>query len=140
MAKMTAAIHLDFDKNLIILNSTFAKRARRIGSPEYNQLQEVHSEFSTFKVVQRQIKKKPDQEHYKGLTYDYMRAYIAETVGKDNAADEEREAAVKEALDVLESKILISKCHSNTQRYPAIRKWFLATYPEIKEVFKSGAA
>ena len=81
-----------------------------------------------------------DQEHYKGLTYDYMRAYIAETVGKDNAADEEREAAVKEALDVLESKILISKCHSNTQRYPAIRKWFLATYPEVKEVFKSDAA
>lgn len=140
MAKMTTAIRLDFDKNLIILNSTFAKKARRIGSPEYNQLQEVHSAFSTFKVVQRQIKKKPDQEHYKGLTYDYMRAYIAETVGKDNAADEEREAAVKEALDVLESKILISKCHSNTQRYPAIRKWFLATYPEVKEVFKSDAA
>ena len=140
MAKMTTAIRLDFDKNLIILNSTFAKKARRIGSPEYNQLQEVHSEFSTFKVVQRQIKKKPDQEHYKGLTYDYMRAYITETVGKDNAADEEREAAVKEALDVLESKILISKCHSNTQRYPAIRKWFLATYPEVKEVFKSDAA
>lgn len=140
MAKMTTAIRLDFDKNLIILNSTFAKKARRIGSPEYNQLQEVHSEFSTFKVVQHQIKKKPDQEHYKGLTYDYMRAYIAETVGKDNAADEEREAAVKEALDVLESKILISKCHSNTQRYPAIRKWFLATYPEVKEVFKSDAA
>ena len=140
MAKMTTAIRLDFDKNLIILNSTFAKKARRIGSPEYNQLPEVHSEFSTFKVVQRQIKKKPDQEHYKGLTYDYMRAYIAETVGKDNAADEEREAAVKEALDVLESKILISKCHSNTQRYPAIRKWFLATYPEVKEVFKSDAA
>ena len=61
MAKMTTAIRLDFDKNLIILNSTFAKKARRIGSPEYNQLQEVHSEFSTFKVVQRQIKKKPDQ-------------------------------------------------------------------------------
>ena len=140
MAKMTTAIRLDFDKNLIILNSTFAKKARRIGSPEYNQLQEVHSEFSTFKVVQRQIKKKPEREHYKGLTYDYMRAYIAETVGKDNAADEEREAAVKEALDVLESKILISKCHSNTQRYPAIRKWFLATYPEVKEVFKSDAA
>lgn len=140
MAKMTTAIRLDFDKNLIILNSTFAKKARRIGSPEYNQFQEVHSEFSTFKVVQRQIKKKTDQEHYKGLTYDYMRAYIAETVGKDNAADEEREAAVKEALDVLESKILISKCHSNTQRYPAIRKWFLAAYPEVKEVFKSDAA
>ena len=140
MARRTTAIGLDFDKNLIILNSTFAKKARRIGSPEYNQLQEDHSEFSPFKVVQRQIKKKPDQEHYKGLTYDYMRAYIAETVGKDNAADEEREAAVKEALDVLESKILISKCHSNTQRYPAIRKWFLATYPEVKEVFKSDAA
>lgn len=139
MAKMTTAIRLDFDKNLIILNSTFAKKARRIGSPEYSQFQEVHSEFPTFKVVQRQIRKKSDQEHYKGLTYDYMRAYIAENVGKDKATDEEREAAVKEALDVLENKIFISKCHSNTQRYPAIRNWFLATYPEVKEVFKNAA-
>lgn len=140
MAKMTTAIRLDFDKNLIILNSTFAKKAKRIGSPEYNQLQEVHSEFSTFKVVQRQIKKKPDQEHYKGLTYDYMRAYITENAGKEGASDEDRKAAVKEALDVLENKIFISKCHSNTQRYPAIKNWFLATYPEVKEVYKEKAA
>ena len=140
MAKMTTAIRLDFDKNLIILNSTFAKKARRIGSPEYNQLQEVHSEFSTFKVVQRQIKKKPDQEHYKGLTYDYMRAYITEKAGKEGASDEDWKAAVKEALDVLENKIFISKCHSNTQRYPAIKNWFLATYPEVKKVFKNDAA
>ena len=140
MAKMTTAIRLDFDKNLIILNSTFAKKARRIGSPEYNQLQEVHSEFSTFKVVQRQIKKKTDQEHYKGLIYDYMRAYITENAGKEGASDEDRKAAVKEALDVLENKIFISKCHSNTQRYPAIKNWFLATYPEVKKVFKNDAA
>lgn len=140
MAKMTTAIRLDFDKNLIILNSTFAKKARRIGSPEYNQLQEVHSEFSTFKVVQRQIKKKTDQEHYKGLTYDYMRAYITENAGKEGVSDEDWKAAVKEALDVLENKIFISKCHSNTQRYPAIKNWFLATYPEVKEVFKNDAA
>ena len=140
MAKMTTAIRLDFDKNLIILNSTFAKKARRIGSPEYNQLQEVHSEFSTFKVVQRQIKKKTDQEHYKGLPYDYMRAYITENAGKEGASDEDRKAAVKEALDVLENKIFISKCHSNTQRYPAIKNWFLATYPEVKKVFKNDAA
>ena len=140
MAKATSPMHLDFEKGLIILNSTFAKKARMIGSPEYNQFQKVHNEFPTFTIIQRQIKKKSDQEHYKGLTYDYMRAYIAENVGKDKATDEEREAAVKEALDVLENKIFISKCHSNTQRYPAIRKWFLATYPEVKEVFKSAAA
>lgn len=140
MAKATSPMHLDFEKGLIVLNSTFAKKARMIGSPEYNQFQKVHNEFPTFTIIRRQIRKKPDQEHYKGLTYDYMRAYIAENVGKDKATDEEREAAVKEALDVLENKIFISKCHSNTQRYPAIRNWFLATYPEVKEVFKNAAA
>ena len=67
MAKMTTAIRLDFDKNLIILNSTFAKKARRIGSPEYNQLQEVHSEFSTFKVVQIRSRKRPIRSITKGL-------------------------------------------------------------------------
>lgn len=140
MAKATSPMHLDFEKGLIVLNSTFAKKARMIGSPEYNQFQKVHNEFPTFTIIRRQIRKKPDQEHYKGLTYDYMRAYIAENVGKDKATDEEREAAVNEALDVLKDKILISKCHSNTQRYPAIKNWFLATYPEVKEVYKKEAA
>ena len=74
------------------------------------------------------------------LTYDYMWAYITENAGKEGASDEDRKAAVKEALDVLENKIFISKCHSNTQRYPAIKNWFLATYPEVKKVFKNDAA
>lgn len=68
MAKATSPMHLDFEKGLIVLNSTFAKKARMIGSPEYNQFQKVHNEFPTFTIIRRQIRKKPDQEHYKGLT------------------------------------------------------------------------
>ena len=31
MAKTTSPIHLDFEKGLIVLNSTFAKKVRMIG-------------------------------------------------------------------------------------------------------------
>ena len=137
---MTNYLRVEDEKRQLIMDRTFAKQAAIAGTPEYARLQDARRDYPTYAVTRRQIRKKPDQEHYKGLTYDYMRAYIAENVGKDTATDEEREAAVKEALDVLENKIFISKCHSNTQRYPAIRKWFLATYPEVKEVFKSAAA
>lgn len=137
---MTNYLRVDHGKCQLIMDRTFAMQAMIVGTTEYAQLQEARRDFPTYTVAQRQIKKKPDQEHYKGLTYDYMRAYIAENVGKDKATDEEREAAVNEALDVLKDKILISKCHSNTQRYPAIKNWFLATYPEVKEVYKKEAA
>lgn len=137
---MTNYLRVDHGKCQLIMDRTFAKQAMIVGTTEYAQLQEARRDYPTYTVAQRQIKKKPDQEHYKGLTYDYMRAYIAENVGKDKATDEEREAAVNEALDVLKDKILISKCHSNTQRYPAIKNWFLATYPEVKEVYKKEAA
>ena len=137
---MTNYLRVEHEKRQLIMDRTFSKQAAIVGTPEYARLQGARCDYPTYTVVRRQIKKKPDQEHYRGFTYDYMRAYIVENVGKDKATDEEREAAVKEALDVLENKIFISKCHSNTQRYPAIRKWFLATYPEVKEVFKSAAA
>ena len=61
-------------------------------------------------------------EHYKGLTYDYMRDYILR-----------KESSVKaqSAIAEVDEMILLSKCHS--KRYPAIKSWFLEKYPEVKE-------
>ena len=138
---MTNYLRVEHEKRQLIMDRTFAKQASIVGTVEYAQLQEARRDYPTYAVIRRQIKKKPDQEHYKGLTYDYMRAYIANKyAGTDKDTDEKQKTAMKEALDVLEDKILISKCHSNTQRYPAIKNWFLATYPEVKEVFKNDAA
>lgn len=104
----------------IIMDRTFAKGAEIVGSDNYDKLQMARRDYPKYKVVQRTIKRNPNKECYKGLTYDYMRQYIA--YFDDNA---------KESLNELRDMIIISKCHS--RRYPVIKDWFLNKYPEVKE-------
>ncbi len=59
---------------------------------------------------------------YKGLTYQYMEDYII-----THESDETREAVLEEYNELR----LITQCHSKAFRYPVIKKWFLAKYPEI---------
>lgn len=40
---------------------------------------------------------------------------------------------VLEVLDTYNEMRLIAECHSKSHRYPAIKRWFLAKYPEIVE-------
>ncbi len=56
---------------------------------------------------------------YRGLTYNYMKAYIASHESEENA---------EVVLAELEEMILISKCHSMGYRYPTIKAWFLEKY------------
>ena len=51
-----------------------------------------------------------------------MKAYI-----KSHGSEKER----AEHLAIFEEMELISKCHSKGKRYPAIKSWFLETYPEV---------
>jgi len=121
MAKNT--IKVDFLNNKIIIDKTFMKNASNARSDEYTLLERTMGNHPTFPVVVREIKKNPKKESYKGLTYAYMRKYI-DTVEQN----EETRLAVHAEMDRM---ILISQCHSQTHRYPVIRKWFLDKYEEI---------
>ena len=121
MAKNT--IKVDFLNNKIIIDKTFMKNASNVRSDEYALLERAMGNHPTFPVVVREIKKNPKKESYKGLTYAYMRKYI-DTVEQN----EETRLAVHAEMDRM---VLISQCHSQTHRYPVIRKWFLDRYEEI---------
>ena len=103
----------------IVMDRTFAKFADNTMSPEYAHLQQVRRDYSTYTVVQRQIKKNAKQEHYHGLTYAYMEDYIA-----SHGSMEDRRT--------YDEMKLISKCHSKGFRYPTIKAWFLERFPEGK--------
>ena len=121
---MKNTLKLDRSKGLIIMDRTFAKLSENTRSEEYAHLQQVRRDYPTYTVVLRQIKKNPNKECYKGLTYDYMYEYILR-----NEPVETRKAVI----DELDEMILISKCHSKAKRYPVIKNWFLEKYPEIVE-------
>ena len=112
---MKNCIRVDFDKSQIIMDKTFEKRARIVGSEEYNTLQNARRDYPTFIVTTRTIKRNPQKESYRGLTYEYMEEYIlSHDASKMTEYKEERK---------------ISECHS--VRYPTVKRWFLKTFPEV---------
>lgn len=117
---MKNTLRLDHANGRIIMDRTFAKCAEDTRSEEYRHLQSVRQDYPTYIVIRKQIKKPAHKESYKGLTYDYMRTYIT-----NHEPKETKDAVSKEFEDMIE----ISKCHSI--RYPTIKKWFLAKYPEV---------
>lgn len=110
-------LKLDHKKKLIIMDRTFAKASLYVGSVEYNMLQTARKDYPMYTVTTRTITRNKNQEHYKGLTYEYMENYINTHA---NAA-----AIMKEYRE----KRLQAECHSI--RYPHIKQWFLAMYPEL---------
>ncbi len=124
---MKNALTINFEKNQIVMTSLFAKKCSDTRSEEYAHLQSVRRDYPNFVVITRQIKKNPEKKVYKGLTYEYMRDYI---ILHTDPADPEEEA---KAVAEFDEMLLISKCQQQSLRYPTIKKWFLAKYPEISE-------
>ena len=70
------AIKVNYAERKIVLSSAFAKKCFIPGSVEYAQLQAVRADYPDFALVTRKFKTNTAQEHYRGLTYDFMREYI----------------------------------------------------------------
>ena len=105
-------------EGVIEMSREFAKYSAVAGSDEYNLLQQTRRDYPTYRVVRKQIKKNKDKENYKGLTYEYMESYI-------KGHDDKEETIMKEYKEMR----LLAECHSI--RYPVIKKWFLAKFPEV---------
>lgn len=118
---MANSLKIRHDKQEIVMDKVFAIRSSTVGTAEYNKLQEARRDYPDFTVVQKSNKRTaPQQEHYKGLTYEYMKQYIADH-------DAERKDDFAELLR-------LAKCHSI--RYPAIKEWFLEEYSEVVEYYE----
>ena len=122
MMNPKSAVKVKHAEQLIEMNTTFAKMIENPMSDEYAFLQKLKMENPGFKVCNRKIKSNPNKDTYKGLTYAYMRSYII---------THETEATRVNVLHDFDELILISQCHGKRLRYPTIKKWFLAKYPEV---------
>ena len=116
---MKNTLKINHENRTLVMDRTFAKAASFVGSNEYNLLQDARRDYPSYQVTLRSIKKKEDKESYRGLTYQYMEDYIRSHA---NAAANMAE---------YHQQRLLAECHSI--RYPNIKKWFLAKYPEIAQ-------
>jgi hypothetical protein len=118
---MKNTLRFDHDARCIVMDRTFYKNSSNIRFEEYGMLQRARQDYPTYTPVIRRIKRNPNKETYKGLTYAYMELYI------QNHEDAEAQMTKYKELR------LISECHGKARRYPAIKKWFLKQYPEIEQ-------
>ena len=117
-------VKMRHENRIIEPNGTFMKAAENPRSDEYRLLQELRRDYPEYTVSRREINWNRSQERYKGLKYEYMKWYI-----NKYEVESKRESRLRE----LEAQIDISKCHSKGKRYPKVKEWFLATYPNIAE-------
>ena len=105
-------------KGRIIMDREFALKSSYYGTQEYNRLQAARIDYPTYAVVRKTIRKNPKKEAFNGLTYAYMEMYMQ----RYNSPIE-----IQKQYEELRFK---AKCHSI--RYPVIKKWFLDTFPDVK--------
>lgn len=117
-------IRINLEKNEVVMTRKFADKASNPRSNEYRILQDVIQTYPNIHVRRHTIKKNPNKECYRGLTYDYMRHFIVGHETKETVMD-----VLEEFNELLE----IAKCHSKGHRYPVIKKWFLEKYTEVAE-------
>lgn len=112
-------LKVDDRNRRLVMDRLFDKNRRIVGSNEYELLQRARADYQGYELVLRHIQTNPEKRVYKNLTYAYMREYIIRHANSD--------ARLKE----FEEMMLRSKCHSI--KYPHVKEWFLAAYPEIDD-------
>ena len=110
-------------KNATIeLTKTFSQKAAKYGSPEYMELQSARKDYPTFRVVT--VGKKPTKNEYKGLTFEYMKKYIA-------LHDNEEKTIMAKFLDLRGESEEAKAIGAMSAGYIEIKAWFFEQYPEI---------
>jgi len=110
-------------KMAIEMTKKFAAAARKFGTQEYKDLQEVRKDYPSYKVVIVTRKTTMKKDNFKGLTYEYMEKYISahDDDGKIMAEYQDLRGLSERAKEAL----------SKSFSYREMRAWFLNTYPEI---------
>ena len=118
---MTNTVKVNHINNTITVTKAFMKKAENFGSAEYKQMMEIKSDevLRSYKIIVRSIKKNPEKESYRNLTYKNMETYIS-TLNLKTIYMAEYEVAKKR-----------SKIQKSPYKYMV--KWFVETFPNYKE-------
>ena len=128
------------DKNRTIeITKKFANAAKVYGSIEYEDLKAAKADFPKYRVVIKAVKK---GDCFKGLTTDYMEAYIQQKIKAraeeiNNSGNPE---AMNEFEDILKEFYTLRGLTENgekqemaaTASYGELKQWFLAQFTELK--------
>lgn len=121
--KHNQSVEMNHSTKTVILTKKFLLAANRIGTPEFNEMMTLRTQFADYTFEEREIKKNPNKQTYGRLTYAAMKDYIK---GKET---KERAAIILAELDTV-----IDLSQAQKASYAYVKKWFLNLY---KEDFKT---
>lgn len=116
---MRNVLKIDHKNGKIIMDREFSIKSSIYGTQEYTHLQNARRDYPDYGVERKTIKRNPQKEAFNGLTYEFMEKYL-----------EFYNVSVEVRKKYKEMRFM-AECHSI--RYPVIKKWFLETFPEVKE-------
>lgn len=118
-------ITLNHKNNTIVVTKKFYTASTKYGSQAYDDLKSVKEDYPTYKVV---VKKTAagKKEHYKGLTYNFMKKYIA-------SHDDDNQSIMNEFMILRGTSFEAEDLELESSSYDEIKTWFLAKYPAIAE-------
>ena len=113
----------------IEMTKAFSKKAYVYGTEEYMMLQNARKDYPNFTPTVKVATKKSVNKN-NGLTYEYMKDYISKL------ADDEKKASVLDNYRTLRGLDENDEQIAESEDYDTIKKWFLGTFPEIKDFGK----
>ncbi len=124
------AYKVDFAANTITITAAFAKAMNNPTSAEYKIIAQIRKDFPEMEII-RKTRKAPSKyqtktgekfncNQFKNLTFKNMEGFIN---GLSNSED------------YLKPYNFLKNCGSlpQTSRYTAVRKWFVAQFPEFRK-------
>ena len=120
---MMNEINVNSKAGTIELTKKFSKAASRYGTDEYNKLQAVRRDYPTFRVVEKVAPK--SNNVMKGLTFDYMRDYIAKH-------DDDEGSIMAQFCELIGDTDEARELGMGSESYGTVRAWFLSTFPVFK--------
>ena len=105
-----------------------AKAAGKLGTDEFKLLKKYRREYPGFEIYIKPTTRR--KTGFKGLDYKYMRNYIQKSK-RDDKDDIMATFNTLTAQDKKDGKELSE--HLDAASYMDVKKWFLATFPEIQQ-------
>lgn len=111
----------------IEMSKSEAKAAGKLNSDKFKELRQLMEMYPGFEIqIKAPAKRKVE---FKGLTYEYMRAYIQKRDDKEGTkmAEFNKLIALDKKNGVEGSEL------QEAASYIVVKKWFLTQFPEIKQ-------
>ncbi len=120
-------IKINHQMRTIEMTKTFADKASRFGSDEYNTLMLAREQNPGYSVkVATRKTTKSDKPAYKGLTYEYMEKYIL-------THDDEEQTIMNEYMELRAMTDEAEDALLESATYQEMKDWFLDKFPAIAE-------